>query len=78
MVERIKLVGNGDYLEDRITITDPKIYTGSFSKVAYFNRRPDLQYLEYVCTDNPRPEGKVKQKDVEEAGAKSRAAEPRR
>jgi hypothetical protein len=77
MVERIKLVGNGDYLEDRITITDPKTYTGSFSKVAYFNRRPDLQYLEYVCTDNPRPEGEVRQKDVDKAAGKSRASEPR-
>jgi hypothetical protein len=77
MVERIRLVGNGDYLEDRITITDPKTYTGSFSKTAYYNRRPDLPYLEYVCTDNPRPEGEVRQKDVEKAAAKSRTGEPR-
>jgi len=77
MVERIRLVGNGGYLEDRITVTDPKTYTGSFSKTAYFNRRPDLEYLEYVCTDNPRPEGEVHQKDVEKPGGKTRERGPR-
>ena len=77
MIERITLVGDGDYLEDQITITDPKTYTGSFSKTAYFNRRPDLPYLEYVCTDNPRREGEVRQKDVEKATAKPSAEGPR-
>ena len=67
MVERIRLVGDGDYLEDQITITDPKSYTGSFKKTVYWNRRPDLEYLEYFCTDNVRQAGEVRQPDVEES-----------
>jgi len=50
MVERLRLV-NPDYLEDQQTITDPKTYAGSFSRTTYWNRRPDLAYDEFFCSD---------------------------
>ncbi len=76
MVERIRLVGDGDYLEDQMTITDPKTYTGSFKKTVYWNRRPDLEFLEYFCTDNVRPEGEVRQSDVERSAGKAPTKSP--
>lgn len=56
MVERIKLVGGGEYLEDEITINDPKTYTRPFTVKHYWQRRPDLDVLEYFCDDNRRPQ----------------------
>jgi hypothetical protein len=55
MVERIRVVGGGEYLEDEITVTDLKTYTRSFTVKHYWQRRDDLDLLEYVCADNPRP-----------------------
>ena len=56
LVERIRLVGRGEYLEDEITIDDPKTYTRPFTVKHYWQRRPDLEVLEYFCADNRRPE----------------------
>jgi len=56
MVERIRLVGRGEYLEDEITIDDPKTYTRPFTVKHYWQRRPDLDVLEYFCADNRRPD----------------------
>jgi len=55
MVERIRVVGGGEYLEDEITVTDLKTYTRSFTVKHYWQRRDDLDLLEYVCADNRRP-----------------------
>jgi hypothetical protein len=54
MVERIRLVGGGEYLEDEITVTDLKTYTRPFTVKHYWQRRPDLDVLEYFCADSPR------------------------
>jgi hypothetical protein len=54
MVERIRLVGGGQYLEDEITVTDPKTYTRQFTVKHYWQRRPDLDVLEYFCDDENR------------------------
>jgi hypothetical protein len=56
LVERIRLVGGGEYLEDEITISDPKTYTRPFTVKHYWQRRPDLEVLEYFCDDNRRRE----------------------
>lgn len=55
MVERIRLVGGGEYLEDEITVTDLKTYTRPFTVKRYWQRRSDLDVLEYFCADNRRP-----------------------
>lgn len=54
IVERLKLVGDGNLLEVTMTITDPKTYTHSFTSVGYHERRPDIDVQEYYCSDNIR------------------------
>jgi hypothetical protein len=54
LVERFKLVANGELLEDEITVNDPKAYTEPVVLKHYFQRRPDIDMLEYVCNENPR------------------------
>jgi hypothetical protein len=56
LVERIRLTGNGEYLEDVMTVTDLKTYTRPFTVKHYWQRRPDLDVLEYSCADNRRPD----------------------
>jgi len=55
LVERLRLVADGELLEDEITIDDPKTYTEPIVLKHYFQRRPDIDMLEYFCNDNPRP-----------------------
>jgi len=54
MVERFRLVGGGEYLEDEITVTDLKTYTRPFTVKHYWRRRADLDVLEYFCDDDNR------------------------
>ena len=54
LVERFRLVGNGDILEVTRTITDPKTYLRPFSNTVHLERRPDLDVQEYYCSDNTR------------------------
>ena len=54
LVERFTLVADGELLEDEITIDDPKTYTEPVVLKHYFQRRPDIDMLEYFCNDNPR------------------------
>jgi hypothetical protein len=56
LTERIRLVGGGDYLEDTITIEDPKTYRKPWTVTRYWQRRPDIDVQEYACTDNQRPD----------------------
>jgi hypothetical protein len=56
LIERIRLVGNGEYLEDEMTVTDLKAYTRAFTVKHYWQRRPDLDVLEYSCFDSRRPD----------------------
>jgi hypothetical protein len=62
LVERLRLVANGEVLEDEMTITDPKIYTAPIVVKHYWQRRPDIDVLEYVCGERPRPEDEVNTK----------------
>jgi hypothetical protein len=54
LVERWRLVADGQLLEDELTINDPKTYTEPIVVKHYFQRRPDIDMLEYSCTDNAR------------------------
>jgi len=54
LVERMRLVANNELLEDEITIEDAKYYTEKVVLKHYFQRRPDIDMLEYFCGDNPR------------------------
>jgi hypothetical protein len=54
LVERLRLVADGDILEDEMTITDPKAYTKPIVVKHYWQRRPDIEVLEYVCGERPR------------------------
>ena len=59
LVERIRLVADGEILEDEMTITDPKAYTAPIVLKHYWQRRPDIEVLEYVCNERPRDSGDV-------------------
>ncbi len=59
LVERIRLVADGEILEDEMTITDPKAYTEPLVITHYWQRRPDIDVLEYVCNERPRDSGDV-------------------
>jgi hypothetical protein len=54
LVERIRVVADGEILEDEMTITDPKAYTAPLVLKHYWQRRPDIEVLEYVCGERPR------------------------
>ena len=59
LVERLRLVADGELLEDELTIDDPKAYTEPLVLKHYFQRRTDIDMLEYFCNDNPRDDGQV-------------------
>jgi hypothetical protein len=54
LVERYRLVGDGNIMEVTRTITDPKAYLRPFSNTVYLERRPDVDVQEYYCSDNER------------------------
>ena len=56
LVERLRLVADGEILEDEMTITDPKSYTAPLTVKHYWQRRPDIDVLEYFCGERPRPD----------------------
>jgi hypothetical protein len=56
LVEHIQLLEAGKYLEDDVTIDDPVIYTHAFTVRRFWRRAPELEVLEYVCTENMRPQ----------------------
>ncbi len=57
VTERFRLLADGKYLEVQITLHDSKAYTnGPFTVRRYYERRNDLDVIEYFCDDNRRPE----------------------
>lgn len=54
LVERIRLVGGGRFLELTTTVDDPKAYVRPFTSTSYFESRPDVDVEEYYCGDNVR------------------------
>jgi hypothetical protein len=59
LVERLRLVADGEVLEDEMTIIDPKAYTAPIVVKHYWQRRPDIEVLEYFCGDRPRASDEV-------------------
>lgn len=51
IVERIRLLGD-DYMENRVTITDPEYLTGPWNWRWLYKRWPGYKLQEYVCEDN--------------------------
>jgi hypothetical protein len=51
IVERIRLL-DSDFLENRITVTDPEYLTGPWSWTWMYRRWPGYKIQEYVCEDN--------------------------
>ena len=56
LVERLRLVADGQVLEDEMTITDPVMYTSPLVVKHYWQRRSDIDVLEYFCGEAPRPD----------------------
>ena len=54
LVERLRVVADGQVLEDEMTITDPVMYTSPLVIKHYWQKRPDVEVLEYFCGDAPR------------------------
>jgi hypothetical protein len=54
LLERFRLVGNGNILEVTKTVTDLKSYLRPFSNTVYLERRVDIDVQEYYCADNER------------------------
>jgi hypothetical protein len=51
IVERIHLI-NDDFLEDRVTVTDPEYLTEPWAWTWMYRRWPGYKIQEYVCEDN--------------------------
>lgn len=56
LIERMRLLDGGQILELEQTIDDPTVYTAPFKLKRYWKRSPGTPMLEYICTENLRPE----------------------
>ncbi|MCP5145250.1 MAG: hypothetical protein H6978_10600 [Gammaproteobacteria bacterium] len=56
VTERMRLLEDGDVLEVELTIDDPTVYTRPFNVKRYWQRSPDTPMIEYICTENQRPQ----------------------
>jgi hypothetical protein len=54
VVERIRKIDGGKRLENMITIDDPGAYSKPWTAVRYYNWRPDIRLIEYICEENNR------------------------
>ena len=54
--EQIRLLDEGEFLEVVLTIDDPTVYTEPFELKRYWRRSPETPMIEYICTENPRPQ----------------------
>ena len=51
LTERVRLVGNGQYLEVNVTADDPKVLTKPYPYTRYY-KKVDKGVPQYVCTDD--------------------------
>lgn len=56
LTERMRLLDDGQILEVEQTIDDPIVYTAPYTLERYFKRSPETPIIEYICTENLRPE----------------------
>jgi hypothetical protein len=53
ITERIRLTGDsGEFMENRVTVTDPVYLTGPWEWTWMYRRWPEYKLQEYVCEDN--------------------------
>ena len=55
-IEHIHQIEDGQILEDKITIDDPIVYTRPYTITRYWRRSPDINMMEYICSENLRPQ----------------------
>jgi hypothetical protein len=51
IVERLRLIDDGQRLEDLMTLTDPAMYERPWTTRIVYERRPDVQLKEYNCLE---------------------------
>ena len=56
LTERMRLLDDGRILEVEQVIDDPTVYTAAHTLKRYWKRSPKTPIIEYVCTENLRPE----------------------
>ena len=56
LTERMRLLDDGQILETEQTIDDPTVYTAPYTLKRYFKRSAETPIIEYICTENIRPE----------------------
>lgn len=56
LTERMRLLDGGQILEVEQTIDDPTAYTAPYTLMRYWKRSPETPIIEYICTENLRPE----------------------
>jgi hypothetical protein len=54
VVERIRKIDGGKRLENMITIDDPGAYTKPWVTVRYYDWKPEIRFMEYICEENNR------------------------
>ena len=54
LIERVRLVGNGAFMEINITVEDRHALTSAYTFNRYYTRRPDRAEMpENVCNEDP-------------------------
>jgi hypothetical protein len=56
LTERMRLLDDGQILEVEQTIDDPTVYTAPYTLKRYWKRSPETPIIEYICTENLRPD----------------------
>ena len=59
-IERLRRIGNGNLLEDQITIDDPGVFNKNWTVRMVYKRQPGMRILDYVCGEPHRNISKVK------------------
>ncbi len=54
VVERIRKIDGGKQLENMITIDDPGAYSKPWTAVRYYDWKPEIRLIEYICEENNR------------------------
>ena len=59
-IERLRRIGDGNLLEDLITIDDPGEFNKNWTVRMVYRRQPGMRLLDYVCGETHRNISKVK------------------
>jgi hypothetical protein len=56
VTERFRKIENGAFLENLITIDDPKMYAHPWNTRMLYKWRSDMRMVEYICEENLQPD----------------------